>query len=720
MLVFPVSRKPAFGDVLHALRADLHLDPYAVGSHDGRVQRLVAVCLGHRDPVAQTVGFGGVDVGDRRVDLPALCLFGGERQGFEDDADGEQVVDLLEGDLLSLHLAPNGVDAFQASRNLVIEVVAVQCGDDRSVELVDELAARSLALLQFSGDLGILLREAVLHAEVLQLALDRVEPEPVCQGGEEVYGLPGDLDLLVEGHGFQGPHVVEPVGDLDEDHADVVREGQEDLAEVFGLFGGVGVEYAGHLGESVDHRGDLGTEDSFHVLDGVLGVLDDVVQQGCDDRFDAETDLVDDDSCYCNRMQEVWLAGAAPYPLVSLFGEEKCAFDQIPVLIVLADARTGEEQVVPLFLNQGFILGSVSHRLLLFGVFEGLADLLFDFGGEFRIGFQQFLDGVASLSDLAVAVGEPRSGLLDDSVVDAEVDDLADLGDALAEHDVEFGALERGCHLVLDDLDLRAGAELLLAVLDDRHASDVDADRGVEFQGVTARCGLGVSVYDSDLVAQLVDEDADGLGLGDARCEFAQGLGHEPGLQSHLRVAHFALDFGFGRECGHGVDDDDVDGAGPDERVCDFEGLFSVVRLRDEEVVDVDAQFLGVEAVEGVFCVDECGDASGFLCLGDGMDGESGLTGGFGAVDLDDAAFGVSSDAECHVEGYGSRRDDRDIVHFGAVHAHDRAFSEVLLYFLHHRVEHFELVRVNRYFFCHFRVSVLLGFLFYFFSVRFS
>lgn len=149
MLVLPVCGESPFGDLLHALRADLHFDPHAVGSHDRCVQRLVSVGLGHRDPVAQPVGLGGVDVGDRRVDLPALGLFRRERQRLEDDADGKQVVYLLEGYLLALHLAPDRVDALHAARNLVVEVVAVERRDDRGVELVDELPARGFALLEF-------------------------------------------------------------------------------------------------------------------------------------------------------------------------------------------------------------------------------------------------------------------------------------------------------------------------------------------------------------------------------------------------------------------------------------------------------------------------------------------------------------------------------------------------------------------------------------------
>jgi len=55
-------------------------------------------------------------------------------------------------------------------------------------------------------------------------------------------------------------------------------------------------------------------------------------------------------------------------------------------------------------------------------------------------------------------------------------------------------------------------------------------------------------------------------------------LGHEPGLEAHVAVAHFAFDFGFRGEGGDGVDDDDIDGAGAHEGFGDIERLFAVIR----------------------------------------------------------------------------------------------------------------------------------------------
>ncbi len=80
-------------------------------------------------------------------------------------------------------------------------------------------------------------------------------------------------------------------------------------------------------------------------------------------------------------------------------------------------------------------------------------------------------------------------------------------------------------------------------------------------------------------------------------------------------VAHFALDFGAGNESRHGVDDDDVDGAGAHERFRDFKRLLAGVRLRNEKGIHVNAERGGIDRVEGMLHVDERGVAAVFLPL---------------------------------------------------------------------------------------------------------
>jgi hypothetical protein len=62
-------------------------------------------------------------------------------------------------------------------------------------------------------------------------------------------------------------------------------------------------------------------------------------------------------------MQEVRLAGAAPYPLMGLFGEEKGSFYKIPILLFLANLLTRLGKFIPRLLDEDFILCSIIHRL---------------------------------------------------------------------------------------------------------------------------------------------------------------------------------------------------------------------------------------------------------------------------------------------------------------------------------------------------------------------
>ena len=110
-----------------------------------------------------------------------------------------------------------------------------------------------------------------------------------------------------------------------------------------------------------------------------------------------------------------------------------------------------------------------------------------------------------------------------------------------------------------------------------------------------------------------------------------------------------------------------------------MQGFFPGARLGDQQVVQVDAQAGGVLRVQGVFHVNERGQAAGFLGLGDGRQGQGGFTGGFRSVDFHDAAAGEAAHAQRAVNEKIAGGDD---VHFHldvVSKAHDGVFSEVFL-----------------------------------------
>ena len=156
--------------------------------------------------------------------------------------------------------------------------------------------------------------------EVLELPLDLLDPEAVRERRVDVEGLLGGRSLGDLGHDRDRAHVVQTVGELDEQDAPVRRHGEEHLADGGGLLGLLRVELeAVELGDAVDDAGDDLAELLFDVLEAHTGVLDRVVQEGGFDggRVKAELGNRQGDG---GRVGDVVLAGPAGLASVGALG----------------------------------------------------------------------------------------------------------------------------------------------------------------------------------------------------------------------------------------------------------------------------------------------------------------------------------------------------------------------------------------------------------------
>ena len=87
-----------FGQPVHFLGADLNLDALAARTDHRGVQALVHVGLGHGDVIFKTPG-------DRFPDGVHEAKHGITfADGFDDNAEGYQIVDLIDGQALDAHL----------------------------------------------------------------------------------------------------------------------------------------------------------------------------------------------------------------------------------------------------------------------------------------------------------------------------------------------------------------------------------------------------------------------------------------------------------------------------------------------------------------------------------------------------------------------------------------------------------------------------------------
>src|SRR5205807_7140994 len=158
------------------------------------------------------------------------------------------------------------------------------------------------------------------------------------------------------------------------------------------------------------------------------------------------------------------------------------------------------------------------------------------------------LDVLAALAEPEVAVVEPRAGFLDELVEEGQVEQVGLAGDPVSVHHVELADAERRRDLVLDDLGLDPRAHDLFAILDRPDPPDVNPARAVELERAAARSRLGAAKHHADLLADLVDEDQHAFGPRDPTGELAQGLAHQPSLDSDEAVTDLPLDFGPGHQ----------------------------------------------------------------------------------------------------------------------------------------------------------------------------
>ena len=119
----------------------------------------------------------------------------------------------------------------------------------------------------FGGKIIIELRVQVAERKVLQFAFYPGDTEAVGHRRVNIKGFFGNAALLGFRLILQGPHVVQTVGQLDQDHPDIVRHGKQHLAEIFrlALFLGLEMDLA-DLGDAIDEICHLGAEDRSPAL----------------------------------------------------------------------------------------------------------------------------------------------------------------------------------------------------------------------------------------------------------------------------------------------------------------------------------------------------------------------------------------------------------------------------------------------------------------------
>ncbi len=126
--------------------------------------------------------------------------------------------------------------------------------------------------------------------------------------------------MPLTGDGAQRPHVVQPVGEFDQNHPYVGDHGQQHLAHALGLplLAGMEAEFA-ELGNAVHTAAHFQAKAFADFLDGDVGIFHHVVQQSCLQAHHVHLHIGEDHG-HRHRVDHVGLAGIAELFAVVLGG----------------------------------------------------------------------------------------------------------------------------------------------------------------------------------------------------------------------------------------------------------------------------------------------------------------------------------------------------------------------------------------------------------------
>ena len=202
--------------------------------------------------------------------------------------------------------------------------------------IADDAVDRRIALcflgIQCSRDLLVRLRVQMLHGDVFHLHLHRIDPKAARQRCVDVERLTAFLADLLLAHVVDGPQIVEPVGELDDENADVLAHRQEHPAQVLRLPLLFAFELQGsQFGDTLDEQRHFFPEVVLHIFFSIGSIFDDIVQQTAHDGHLVHAEFCQD-LRHRDGMDQIRLAGLSELPFMHLFGHIKSLPDAFHIV----------------------------------------------------------------------------------------------------------------------------------------------------------------------------------------------------------------------------------------------------------------------------------------------------------------------------------------------------------------------------------------------------
>ena len=303
-LVGPMRGEAVLGHVIHPARPDLHFHVGAFLVADGNMEALVAIRLGIGNPVPEAFGIRLILLRNEGIHLPAeVFLQFRIFVAIDDEADGEHIVNALEGHFLLLHLGPDGISGLRADLEFILDPGLIQTDLERFDELGHQLLPVLLRRFEFVGNKAVFLRFCISEIDILHLPLDVVQSQLMGKGNVEHQRLENLLLARSPGEDLQRAHHFQPVRQFENRHARITGVLYDQFLVILRFQAGIFRLDGRDLVESVHHGGNARVKPLNPLLKRDLAPRS-LVQINRRDTFRRKADFVGNDFCHAVRMPD--------------------------------------------------------------------------------------------------------------------------------------------------------------------------------------------------------------------------------------------------------------------------------------------------------------------------------------------------------------------------------------------------------------------------------
>ena len=285
-----------------------------------------------------------------------------------------------------------------------------------------------------------------------------------------------------------------------------------------------------------------------------------------------------------------------------------------------------------------------------------LTYLFIYFSKDSLIHFQILLGILTSLSDFLSFILIPCTAFINNIAICCQIKNITSIRDSFTEHNIKLCFLKWRSNLILYNFDSCSVSDYFSALFDLFNSANIQSYGRIEFECTTACCCFRTAKHHSDLLTQLINKDNRTVGLTDDRCQFTKRLRHQTCLKSYMRITHFTIDFGFGNKCCNRIDYNNINCTGTNHGLCDFKCLFSAVRLRNIQIINIYTNVLCVYRVKCMFCINKSGNTASFLHFRNHMKRHGRFTAGFRSVYFNDSTFWNPAKPKCNIQAQRTGR----------------------------------------------------------------